>query len=105
METHFPSAPRISWSSFQLFVAAQTSCETTVLTTEASVEEDMGVTGMEAEDLVKDLAVRFGIDVSGFVYEDYFYPEPHLFLDYSRYRIKPLKLGDLYQAALTGRLV
>ena len=66
------------------------------------IEDDLGVTGNEAIDLIKKFSARFNVDISHFKPDQYFYPEPGIFSKFEN--VKPLKLGDLENAISYGKL-
>lgn len=78
---------------------------------ETSLREDLGVDGDDAIELIQQFAIIFGVDISMFRYAEYFGSEAPmsistiwnaLFKKGSRFR--KLTVGDLVDAALSGRL-
>jgi len=67
------------------------------------IEDDLGITGMEAVELIDRFALKFNVDTELFKPERYFYPEPGLFVSFSK-KVEPLTLGDLALAAREGKL-
>lgn len=43
---------------------------------ETSIEDDLGVTGDDAEELIIEFSSRYNVDISSFDFTKYFYPEP-----------------------------
>ncbi len=81
-----------------------------------SVEDDMGITGMDAVDFINDYAKEFNVDISEFDFTKYFYAEGgidlinpilSLFNKENRVNLKPhkLTLGHLSTAVLNGKLL
>lgn len=66
------------------------------------LEDDLGVTGDEAVELIQKIAKEFNIDISEFDYKKYFHPEPIFFIKYGK--ISPLKIQDIENAISTGKL-
>ncbi len=73
---------------------------TIILSTQ--IEDDLGVTGMEAAELITKFAEHFNVDIRAFNFDDYFHPEPGMFI-YPR-QIKILTVGDLQDAINLGKL-
>lgn len=72
---------------------------------ETQIENDLGITGDDAIDLIDNLSKRFGFKIDDFKPEIYFYPEPgFLQLNHQGNR-KPLTLGHIYNAVLSGSLI
>lgn len=66
------------------------------------IEDDLGVTGVEAEELIFNFSSKYGVDISKFDPSQYFNPEPSLFVRYKQ--IKPLTIGNLFQAIMDKKL-
>ncbi|OOQ57422.1 DUF1493 family protein [Mucilaginibacter pedocola] len=67
-----------------------------------SIEEDLGVTGMEAVELIEKFSEVFNVDISCFTAKLYFHPE--FYWGVEERIIRPFTVGDLYLAALLGKL-
>jgi hypothetical protein len=67
------------------------------------IENDLGVTGDEAVELIKSFAKEFNVYISGFEYAKYFHPEPGFFTVAKT--IEPLTVGDLYDSLGLKKLV
>ena len=74
-------------------------------TKSTSVENDLGITGDDGYDLIKEYSKIFNVNISDFKFENYFYPEPSPFIDHKKIKIKPLTIGDLENAILKGHLI
>ena len=70
---------------------------------ETIIEDDLGVTGDDAEQLIIAFGKRFGVDIRNFEFSKYFYDEPGIF-NYQNRIVKPFKVGYLEKAILAGRL-
>lgn len=84
------------------------------ITTESEIdmdtrlEDDLGVYGDDAVELIIDYGKRFNVDVSNFMLADYFSAEGHdlffgLFRKNKKKR-KMLNVGHLYKGIIDGRL-
>jgi acyl carrier protein len=67
------------------------------------IEDDLGVTGNEAVELIQSIAKKFNIDISEFNYKVYFHPEPNFLNTYGE--IKPLTIQDIENSIASGKLV
>lgn len=76
-------------------------------TLETRIEKDLGVTGDDAAELIEAFAKEFQVDVSRFVFHDYFGPEgTDIFCQYPDAQTrKKLTIGDLEEAVELGKLV
>lgn len=73
------------------------------ITRQTEIENDLGVTGDEAEDLIVAFGKRFNVDISNFDFSTYFYDEPGFF-QINDQVIASFKVGDLEKAIIAGRL-
>lgn len=82
------------------------------LTRETCLEKDLGMTGDDAFEFIRDFSKQFDVDISKFEMRKYFMPEAdsvlpmiiRLFTDKKNPKEAELKLGDLEKAAIAGRL-
>ncbi len=72
------------------------------LQTTISIENDLGITGEDGVDFIKEYSKVFKVDISEFVFSDFFQPEPSLFVKYRE--VKLLTLGDLEIGIVEGFL-
>ena len=70
---------------------------------ETLIEDDLGVSGDDADELVISFGKKYNIDISNFNFAKYFYNEPGIFNFQSR-QIKPFTVGHLEKAIIAGRL-
>ncbi|MFC4230624.1 DUF1493 family protein [Parasediminibacterium paludis] len=70
---------------------------------ETLIEDGLGVTGDEAEELIINFAKKYNVDITNFDITKYFYDEPSVFNPQSR-EIKPFTIGHLEKAMIAGRL-
>lgn len=70
---------------------------------ETSIEQDLGVTGEDAEELIKEISKKFKVNIDDFVFAKYFNNEPSILTVYRE--VVPLTVGDLIQAISNGKLV
>lgn len=73
------------------------------VTKETLIEDDLGVTGDEANELIIAFGKRYNVDISNFWFEKYFYDEPNVFKSQGRV-IVPFTIGYLEKAIIAGRL-
>lgn len=73
------------------------------ITRETLIEDGLGITGDEAEELIVNLANRYNIDIVNFDFAKYFYDEPSVFNMQSG-KVKPFTIGHLEKAIIAGRL-
>ncbi|MNE20819.1 hypothetical protein D3C80_1139600 [compost metagenome] len=66
------------------------------------IEDNLGVTGAEAEELIYNFSKQYEVDISTFNPKLYFYPEPSLFSKHTK--ILPLTVGDLFKAISKKKL-
>ncbi len=84
------------------FVREETGAGSMPLALNSRIEEDLGVTGGDAVDLIKKYATFFNVDVSGFTYSRYFYPEPPIIRSLGQ--IVPFTIGHLADGIDVGML-
>jgi hypothetical protein len=84
------------------FICEETGVDLIHINRETLIEEGLGVTGDEAINLIKNFGKRFNVDLNGFQYSLYFYPEPGLLVNYKN--VKPIRIGDLEKAIELGVL-
>ena len=73
------------------------------ITRQTLIEDDLGVTGDEAAELISNFSKRYGVNIQDFIFEHYFYDEPGIF-DFPNRTVKPFSVGGLEKAIITGRL-
>jgi len=86
-----------------MFVRNQIGVYDTLITRKTLIEDELGVTGDDAEDLLITFSRRYNIDISNFNFTKYFYDEPGVFNLQNR-KIEPLTVGHLEKAIIAGRL-
>ncbi|CAM1344059.1 DUF1493 family protein [Tenacibaculum amylolyticum] len=75
-----------------------------VFTRSTLLENDLGITGDDGCDFIKEYAIVFSVDISEFLPSKYFYPEPSLWRSFRNIKIQPLTLGDLENGIIQGYL-
>ncbi len=60
------------------------------------IEDDLGISGDDAYDFIVLFSKQFGVNISNFKFDKYFYSEPSLFLSWKKRT--PLTLGLLEEA-------
>ena len=92
-----------SFDDLVLFVRDEISEYKLSISDQTQIEDDLGVTGCDAVQLIKKFSKKFNVNINFFKYNQYFYPEPSIFNSFSE-KIKPLTIGHLYRAIKVGRL-
>ena len=85
------------------FIRVQTGVYNLPITRETLIEDELGITGDDAEDLIIAFAKRYGVNIENFNFTKYFYSEPGLF-DFSSNKVEPFTIGHLEKAIIAGRL-
>ena len=67
------------------------------------IEDHLGVTGDEAENLIKAFGKKYNISIDNFNLSKYFYGEPGIF-DLQNRVIEPFTIAHLEKAIVAGRL-
>lgn len=73
------------------------------ITRETLIEDDLGVTGSDAEELLVELSKKYNFDIANFKFAKYFYDEPSI-LDVNSRKVQPFSVGHLEKAIIVGRL-
>ena len=81
-----------------LFVREQIREYKKSITRETSIENDLGITGEEAAELLSSFSQKFNVDISKFDFEKYFNDEPNVFIESKS--IKPFTIGHLEKAMI-----
>jgi len=85
-----------------LFVRAQLREYKRSITRETSIENDLGVTGDDAGELLSAFRDKFKVNLSKFNFEKYFNDEPSSFTYAGK--LLPFAVGHLEKAVIAGRL-
>jgi len=85
------------------FLKKQIGLYDVLITRNTLLEDDLGVTGDDAEDLIIAFGKRYGIDVNSFNFTKYFHEEPEVFNCHAKI-ILPFSVGHLEKAINAGRL-
>ena len=72
------------------------------ITRETLIEDDLGITGDDAYELIIELSKMYHIDMKDFEFSKYFNDEPS-FSDTSK-KVIPFTVGHLEKAIIAGRL-
>ena len=84
------------------FVRDQAGHHEITISRKTLIEDDLGVTGGDAEDLVVAFGQKFNVEISNFKFQRYFNDEPGIF-NIGR-SVEPFTIGDLEKAMIAGRL-
>ena len=85
-----------------LFVRDQIREYKGVITRETSIEDDLGVTGEEAVELLDAFTRKFNVEIGNFDFKKHFNDEP-LGLTFAR-KLLPFTIGHLEKAMIAGKL-
>lgn len=85
------------------FIRRETGEDKKEINLSTLIEDDLGITGEDGYDLIRNFSKRFRVDISEFDYSKYFYPEPSPYL-VMKDKILPLSVGDLYRAIIERKL-
>lgn len=85
-----------------LFVRDQIREHKKDITRETSIENDLGVTGEDASELLQSFGDKFSVDISRFEFGKYFNEEPNIFTEIKP--VLPLTIGHLERAIIAKRL-
>jgi hypothetical protein len=91
-----------SFSELVVFIREQINEYNMPMTKETLIEDDLGITGDEAEELIVNFSKKYNVDISSFIFANYFFDEPGIFLQ--NRKIKPFTIGHLEKAIIAGRL-
>ena len=84
------------------FIHKQTGSYDVPITKETSLENDLGITGDDGEDLIIAFGRKYNVNITNFYFTKYFYPEPQILS--TPKEIKMLRVGHLLRAIEAGRL-
>lgn len=84
------------------FIREESGAVSTKISEQTSIEDDLGVTGDDAVELMIKYAKLFNVDLSGFSPIKYFHPEPSIFASYRK--ISAINVGHLKQGIDAGFL-
>jgi acyl carrier protein len=94
----------IEFNDLVTFIRDMTADYDTPITLETLVENDLGVSGLGAENFIVAFGEQYNVDISHFKFSKYFYSEPHIFSFLSRKKTTPFKVAFLVKAIVAGRL-
>ncbi|OJW79856.1 MAG: hypothetical protein BGO69_13535 [Bacteroidetes bacterium 46-16] len=92
-------------TSIKEFVAAHQWVDISEITDHTRIEEDLGITGDDASELLVAFGKKFNVDVSHFMFDEYFNPEgTNWFRPTYVPNKKILTIAHLEKAVITGKL-
>lgn len=94
---------RQTWDELESFLREGTGTFDIPILQTTLIEEGLGCTGDDGIELITSYAGKFKVDISSFIFSDYFYPEPGPF-GVPNHSIKPLSAGDLFRGIMVGKL-
>lgn len=86
------------------FISEQSGVRENQVNYDSVIEDDLGVTGEDAEELIIQFSKIFKVNIDNFSVNKYFYPEPFLFSSASPKPKYHLTIGHLAKAITSGRL-
>jgi acyl carrier protein len=94
------------FEDIQAFIVEKIGVDEVEVTQEALLQNDLGIYGDDAVDLIVEFGKKFKVDVSNFMAADYFKPEGLDILGlFSKGKsMKALTVGHLEKAVIAGRL-
>lgn len=103
MNDNLNQLSEIDFLSLVSFIREQIREDKMLINRETLIEDQLGVTGDEAEELIIAFAKQYNVNIDNFIFRNYFYDEPGLFNIPNRV-IKPLNIGHLERAIIAGAL-
>jgi acyl carrier protein len=68
------------------------------------IEDELGLTGDDGIELICNYSKKFNVDITDFKFDKYFHPEPGIFNTFKK-TILPIRINDLYNGIINGKLV
>lgn len=93
----------ITFEDFITFIREQVGLGDAPINASSLIEDDLGVTGYDAKDLINEYSNKYKVDISGFDFDKYFYSEPSWFSWKSKKK-SPITVGDLYDGLINKKL-
>jgi len=90
------------YESLLAFVQKESGAYDITIGRDTEIEKGLGITGEDAEDFIIKFAKKYKVDVSNFLFVEYFNDEPTAF-SFGR-DVKSLTVGHLEKAAKVGKL-
>lgn len=85
------------------FLHEQSHSFEVVISPATAIEDDLGVTGDDGEELIINFSRQFNVNIDDFLFTRYFYPEPSFWRKMPE-KIEILTAGHLLRAIEAGRL-
>lgn len=85
------------------YIRQQVGVYDLIITKDTLIENDLGTTGQDANDLIFAFSKKYKVDITNFNFEKYFNDEPGIFGFRDR-AIQPFTIGYLQKAIFAGRL-
>jgi hypothetical protein len=92
-----------TWAKLVEFVHEKTGAFEIPIHENTLIEDGLGCTGGDGIELITEYSKKFNVDITYFVFSDYFFPEPGAF-GVPDHTIKPLTVGDLFEGIQKGKL-
>lgn len=75
-----------------------------VISEDTEIENDLGFTGDDGEELICKFAKIYNVGITNFYFTKYFYPESMTSYHFNAVKVKVLKVRDLLNAIKAGKL-
>lgn len=99
----------IKISEIKEYVIEKNLIDADEISEETDIENDLGLTGNDAEEFIADFSEKFKVDISEFDFKSYFLAEgidfSSFFNFFSPKKRKKLRLLDLHEAVKKGKLI
>ncbi len=94
------------FAALVLFIKDCTGVHDIAISRESLIEDDLGVTGDDAADLILAFSKKYKVDISNFNFTEYFYDDPSIMdvISFNSKSIKPFTVAHLEKAIIAGRL-
>ncbi|SEW43394.1 DUF1493 family protein [Chitinophaga arvensicola] len=97
------------WTDLVVFLHEQSHAYEVNITPDTAIEDDLGVTGEDGEELIVAYSKRYQVDITGFLFNKYFFPEPfvntmpdHVALLTAAHLLKGITAGRLDEAVINS---
>jgi hypothetical protein len=90
------------WADLVTFLHEQSRAYNVLIKLATAIENDLGVTGEDGEELIVAYSKRYQVDITGFLFTRYFYPEPFVYVMPDH--VELLTVAHLLKGIAAGRL-
>lgn len=88
------------------FISEQIGAYDVSITRATLIEDDLGVTGADADELILAFSEKYNVDITEFNFLKYFYDEPTILdiIGLNGRKVEPFTVAHLEKAIIAGRL-